>query len=40
LIRRLRQKQRIDRLPNDVRGRRSRLGRFVYIALLFGSSCG
>jgi multidrug efflux pump subunit AcrA (membrane-fusion protein) len=36
LIRRLRQKQRIDRLPNDVRGRRSRLGRFVYIALLFG----
>jgi multidrug resistance efflux pump len=36
LIHRLRQKHRIDRLPNDVRGRRSRLGRFVYIVLLFG----
>jgi multidrug resistance efflux pump len=36
LIHRLRQKHRIDRLPNDIRGRRSRLGRFVYIVLLFG----
>jgi multidrug resistance efflux pump len=36
LIHRLRQKHRIDRLPNDIRGRRSRLGRFVYLALLFG----
>jgi multidrug resistance efflux pump len=35
VIRRLREKRRIDRLPNQVRGRRSRFGRLLYIALLF-----
>lgn len=36
MIRRLREKGRVDRLANEVRVRRTRFGRYIYFALLFG----
>jgi multidrug resistance efflux pump len=35
LIRRLRGKRRIDTIPNDLRSRRSRAGKWIYLTLLF-----
>lgn len=36
MIKQLRQKQRIDKLPNDVRVHKHRFGKWIYLTLLFG----
>ena len=36
MIRRLQSRSRVDRLANQIRDRRPRFGRYLYLALLFG----